>query len=467
MATIAFVVTPLTGAFNATLKLARDLENCGHRIYYLGLPDSEGVARSNGFDFVPIFERWFDKGFFEMYDRTDPLDSRDAMWVAKSIASGFVEFITALIDGKDRSFYLKLEELRPDLLILEHSNQSVSIPGLLAYPLGIKCVYLLSMIARSQDPYIPPVTSGLIPEDSLRYRLLNFIAWKKIFLKNRIGGKVFSAMGLDVDWHLLMTRLARSCGYPLSLLEKTTDSVAIKMQLPEIVLWPREFDFPGADRPGRYYVEASIDIDRRQTGVSTLELDPNKPLGYCAMGTLGWLSRSETFRFFQTVLSAAGTLPSWQWVVAVGNTFNAEDFASIPDNVKILQYAPQLEILKQAALMISHGGANTVKECIYFGVPMILFPEIYDHPGTAARVSHHGLGVTGDARSLTTESLLDLIARVDNSVLIKVQMRLMQSKFKEREESKAALRIVESILALPGASLLASADSMGFDIKRK
>jgi hypothetical protein len=42
--------------------------------------------------------------------------------------------------------------------------------------------------------------------------------------------------------------------------------------------------------------------------------------------------------------------------------------------------------------------SGSVRECIYFGVPQIVYPMGFDQPGAAIRVQYHGLGVVGSFR---------------------------------------------------------------------
>ena len=47
--------------------------------------------------------------------------------------------------------------------------------------------------------------------------------------------------------------------------------------------------------------------------------------------------------------------------------------------------------------MVTHGGMNSIVECIYRQVPMLAYPlnRCWDQPGNAARIVFHGLGMRG------------------------------------------------------------------------
>jgi zeaxanthin glucosyltransferase len=53
----------------------------------------------------------------------------------------------------------------------------------------------------------------------------------------------------------------------------------------------------------------------------------------------------------------------------------------------VVQFAPQLELLKIARIVISHGGPNTAFEALMAGKPMIVIPMAYDQPAIAARLA--------------------------------------------------------------------------------
>lgn len=57
----------------------------------------------------------------------------------------------------------------------------------------------------------------------------------------------------------------------------------------------------------------------------------------------------------------------------------------LPGNPIVVNYAPQLELLKIADLTITHAGVNTTLESLSNGVPLVAIPITNDQPGVAAR----------------------------------------------------------------------------------
>jgi len=90
------------------------------------------------------------------------------------------------------------------------------------------------------------------------------------------------------------------------------------------------------------------------------------------------------------ILEAVGEFPHMQVVLSVGKNFNPDDLGPIPPNTIVVRIAPQIELLKRAALCITHAGLNTALEALAQGVPMVAIPK-YDQPGVAAGLPTMGL----------------------------------------------------------------------------
>jgi len=218
-----------------------------------------------------------------------------------------------------------------------------------------------------------------------------------------------------------------------------------------IILCPREFDFPeNAAKKRHYYAEASIDLQRKETDFPWQQLQPCKRLAYCSLGTE---SRRYDFSkaFLQTVVQVMAAKSEWQLILAAGTHLQINDFEPIPANVLVVNYAPQLRILERASLMITHGGLGTIKECIYFGVPMIVFPMGRDQPDNAARVVYHHLGLSATMQKTSVEQIAKLIDRIDANPLFRANATAMKKIFRERECSGEAVRLIESFLINSGS----------------
>jgi MGT family glycosyltransferase len=75
-----------------------------------------------------------------------------------------------------------------------------------------------------------------------------------------------------------------------------------------------------------------------------------------------------------------------QLVISLGNRFEPMLLDGLSGRPVVTRYAPQLQLLKIAQAVITHGGSNTVLETLAEGKPMIVIPNVYDQPAMAARL---------------------------------------------------------------------------------
>jgi len=101
-----------------------------------------------------------------------------------------------------------------------------------------------------------------------------------------------------------------------------------------------------------------------------------------------------------------------QLVLSIGDQIDPKQIDPVPHNAIVVKQAPQLELLKQATLCITHAGLNTVLESLAQGVPQIAIPITYDQPGVAARIAHHKTGVVTSLDKLTAEHVAFLLHEV-------------------------------------------------------
>jgi zeaxanthin glucosyltransferase len=105
--------------------------------------------------------------------------------------------------------------------------------------------------------------------------------------------------------------------------------------------------------------------------------------------------------------------------------------------------APQIELLKRAALCITHAGLNTALESLAEGVPMVAIPIGYDQPGVAARIAHHGVGEFVDIEDVTVENVRGLIEEVMSSPGYREKARWFQNVIVQTRGLDLAAEVIE------------------------
>lgn len=87
--------------------------------------------------------------------------------------------------------------------------------------------------------------------------------------------------------------------------------------------------------------------------------------------------------------------------------------ASTRHSILVLAQVPQVDVLKRAALFITHSGMNSTSESIHYGCPMLCVPITADQPLVAYRAADElGLGVRLDILSLDKKALLESMSRL-------------------------------------------------------
>ncbi|WP_445369106.1 nucleotide disphospho-sugar-binding domain-containing protein [Methylomonas sp. BW4-1] len=443
MAAIIFFVHPIAGSVNASLKTARELKLLGHDIYFLGLSRCKRFIPISDFNFIPLFESWFPDG--EQIKEKESLFFWHKIGQRRRNIKHIETFLDALIAGEDKEFYDAIQKLNPKIMVVVATHYDSFIWALLSYTTGINTIYLHDTLCGTQSIRVPPITTDIIPGESIVEKLKIILAWKKYLFKRLATDFIYSSvLKSQLSVKTGLAKLCKHYKYPIKLIDISTDMLAPKLKLPEIVLCPKEFDFYDIERVGRYYAGASIDLHRKQPSFSWERVDTGKPLIYCALGSLNCLSKPERIAFFQIILDTAKQHQEWSWIVAVGDQLDDKNFFDISKNVVLVKTAPQLKVLEKTAIMINHGGTNTIKECIWFGVPMIVFPLAFDNYGNAARVAYQGLGLKGSMNKLTTSILAFMIMQIQENPYYRMQIKIMQKKFEEAERLKAGSSIINT-----------------------
>ena len=407
MARIAFVVDHEEGHLLSTFKLARQLQERGHAVTYLGLEDSAPMVTRQGFDFVPILSQLFPRGSVTRWrsdngspEETEPEAHRFYDQYLGTMARG---------QGLDEP----VRSVRPDLFLL---NSIMLVNALvLHYRFGLPVVLLTPHLRVTDRRQSVADLEGSMMRMSSAIIGLSELVRKKNPAARRLS-----------------------------------DMTAPLLQMPELVQCPREFDLPRATEepePGVHFIEPSLDLSRRDERPFPWErIDPAKKLLYVSLGSQCHLAGRETVRsFLRAVAEGAARRPEWQLVLSTGGLVEAEEMPLPPDALA-LPWIPQIAVLERSALMVNHGGTGTVKECIFLNVPMVSYPIGRDQPETVRRVVHHGLGLGGELAGATAEGIFALIEQVEREPRFRENVARMSRCFHAAEEARLGVTLIEEIL---------------------
>ena len=114
----------------------------------------------------------------------------------------------------------------------------------------------------------------------------------------------------------------------------------------------------------------------------------NDVLIYISMGTVN----NDLLPFYRTCIAAFADSP-YQVILSTGDQIDRSALGTLPDNITALPHVDQIAVLQKADVFLSHCGMNSASESLYFGVPLVLFPQTNEQGGVAARVAELGAGL--------------------------------------------------------------------------
>lgn len=132
-----------------------------------------------------------------------------------------------------------------------------------------------------------------------------------------------------------------------------------------------------------------------------------RPLIYAALGSMRCYN--DKLALFRAIRDGLGG-GRFGLVLSVGAQETVDALGPQPAHVLLRPYVPQLEVLAQAALFLSHAGTNSVFESLLAGVPLLMLPQGGDQPIFAEHMEALGLGRWLHERDLEPAALGALVA---------------------------------------------------------
>src|SRR5206468_8752105 len=103
---------------------------------------------------------------------------------------------------------------------------------------------------------------------------------------------------------------------------------------------------------------------------------------HLSLGSLG----SADVPLMERLVESLAKTPH-RYVVSKGPQHEAYELAP---NMAGAEFLPQVSVLPHVDLVITHGGNNTVTECMHHGKPMVVLPIFWDQHDNAQRVHETG-----------------------------------------------------------------------------
>jgi MGT family glycosyltransferase len=118
----------------------------------------------------------------------------------------------------------------------------------------------------------------------------------------------------------------------------------------------------------------------------------------------------------------------------------------LPGRVVARSYLPQREILARAAVLVTHGGANSVMEALTAGVPMLIAPVCNDQPLQAWFLERSGAGARCDLDAApVTEVRERLAALLAPDAPARAAAQRIAASYRARDGARAAAALIAGL----------------------
>ena len=257
-----------------------------------------------------------------------------------------------------------IERARPDVIV---EDNVVGFPALVTA--GVPFVRIVSCNPLEiADPRIPPAFSG--------YPAADPAGWPEFRDEyDRVHRPLWAEFN---EW------VTEQGAPPLPDLEFIHEGAVNLYVYPELADYRRAVPLASS----WHRLESSVRQTDEQFTLPEALAAGDRPLIYFSLGSLG----SADVELMRRVIGCLAATP-YRYIVSKGPLH--EEIA-LPPNMAGAEFLPQTSVIPLCQLVITHGGNNTVTECLHYGKPMVVLPLFWDQYDNAQRMHELGLGIRLD-----------------------------------------------------------------------
>lgn len=334
---VVYFSVDLHGHINPTLTLISELINRGDQVYYYSNINYKEKIETTGAN-------------FKNYNNAIEFGPSDAEGI-----DGFflnADYILGKTEIMLSTFMNEIKTLKPDLIIHDafclwgrEMAKELNIPGV---SLFAHFPYISEMVEKNPEYFLNHVIKAKnLPTDKIA----------PILISNKILKKATSSLSAKYNIENLNV---------MNDVFGSKDGMNIVFSSKELQPYSETFD-------SSYYFAGYEPFSMREKVPFNFERVKNRPLVYIAVGTI----LEDLDSLFNKCIKALEGIDC-QIILSTGRGFDLSKLNNIPDNFTVAEFVPQLEILKEASLFITHGGANSIYESLYYQVPMVVIPQVFD-----------------------------------------------------------------------------------------
>jgi MGT family glycosyltransferase len=420
MATIVFFPEGAYGPTNNCVGIGQVLRRRGHRVVFVIEESFAGTLEEKGFEerlmrLTPAAETEEEPGQFwkDFIRDTGPVFRKPTI----EQLEGFIKPTWEALVGGSKHVEERLveifDEVCPDVIV---EDNVVGFPAVMTA--GCPWIRIVSCNPLEiADPELPPVFSGYPTGDKS--------GWDEFREEYR---------RVHADLHADFSEFMRERG--CSPLPET--EFIHRSQYLNLFLYPEEADYERSRPLGPMWER--LDSCVRKEGMGEFGVpDGDGPLVYLSLGSLG-SADVELMQRLCDLLAAGG----FRAIVSKGPQ---HDQIELRDGQVGAELVPQPALLPLVDAVITHGGNNTVTECLHFGRPMVLLPLFWDQYDNAQRMDELGLGVRLPTFEFEDAQLGEAIERLTGDDALTARLSEMADRLQANPGTEKAADCVESVCA--------------------
>lgn len=188
------------------------------------------------------------------------------------------------------------------------------------------------------------------------------------------------------------------------------------------------------------FVGPSI-IDRHELNDFKINNEDNRKLMYISLGTVA----NENKEFYKNCFEALGDRKDLKVIISIGDRVSIEELGEAPENFEVYNYVPQLKILEQVDLFMTHGGMNSASEGLYNNIPLIVVPQIADQALVAKRVEDLGAGIAL-INNRKISDIKEAVNKIVSDDSYKINAEKIGTSLRENDGYKDAAKFINEII---------------------
>lgn len=150
--------------------------------------------------------------------------------------------------------------------------------------------------------------------------------------------------------------------------------------------------------------------------------------------------------FYRQCVAAFGDLPGWHVVLVIGMKIDPAELGHVPANIEVHPWAPQLAVLEQADVFVTHAGTGGCAEALYHAVPMVAVPQGADQFSNTRQLVELGVARHIDTEDATAEELREAVTSILTDPQVPGRLERLREEIRAQGGAAQAADIIEGML---------------------